>query len=225
MRAAEGKRGSPLLASIHVGFGTDQGCRVLGARRWARASRFAAGRGVRGPSAVLAQYRCVIAADDDLIADEATIDRLIDSHAQDPDRAYTLHGRCPTAANEYAFHVEHVSEPTEAVMHLTRLPCLGRQHVPYYFIALEELGLRIDPATPAADASALTPCPQKCSAGGDSMAKSRAGINEGARVTSPRREIGQNRPKTGPYDSSPVPLKAGKPRTRAEFRRLLRRLP
>jgi hypothetical protein len=105
------------------------------------------GLNTRWAAALLAQYRCVIVTDDDLIADEATIDRLIDSHAQDPDRAYTLHGRCPTAANEYAFHVEHVSEPTEAVMHLTRLTCLGRQHVPYYFIALEELGLRIDPAT------------------------------------------------------------------------------
>jgi hypothetical protein len=86
-------------------------------------------------------------ADDDLIADEATIDRLIDSYARDPDRAYTLHGRSPTAANEYALHLEHVSEPTEAVMHLARLTCLGRQHVPHYFVALEELGLRIDPAT------------------------------------------------------------------------------
>ena len=105
------------------------------------------GLNTRWAAALLARYGCIIVADDDLIADEATIDRLIESYARDSDRAYTLHGRSPTAANEYALQLDHVSEPTEAVMHLTRLTCLGRHHVPYYFVALEELGLRIDPAT------------------------------------------------------------------------------
>ena len=31
-------------------------------------------------------------------------------------------------------------------MHLTRLVCLDRRYVPHYFLALEELGLGIDPA-------------------------------------------------------------------------------
>jgi hypothetical protein len=105
------------------------------------------GLNTRWAAALLAEYRCVIVADDDLIADEDTIEALIESYRHDPDRAYTLHGRNPTPANEYALHVEYVREPTEAMMHLTRLTCLARQHVPHYFVALEELGLRIDPAT------------------------------------------------------------------------------
>lgn len=105
------------------------------------------GLNTRWAAALLAQYGCVIVSDDDLIADEATIERLIDSYRREPDRAYTLHGRNPTPTNEYALQLDHVREPTEAVMHLTRLTCLARQHVPHYFVALEELGLRIDPTT------------------------------------------------------------------------------
>lgn len=105
------------------------------------------GLNTRWAAALLAAYPCVIVADDDLIADEDTIERLIDSYRRDPDRAYTLHGRNPKPNNEYALHLEHVREPTEAVMHLTRLTCLARQHVPHYFVALEELGLRIDTTT------------------------------------------------------------------------------
>jgi hypothetical protein len=105
------------------------------------------GLNTRWTAALLAENDCVIVADDDLIADEATIDWLIESYRQDPSRAYTLHGRNPTPANEYALHVEHVRAPTEAMMHLTRLTCLARHHVPHYFVALEELGFRIDPAT------------------------------------------------------------------------------
>ena len=105
------------------------------------------GLNTRWAAALLAGRGCVIVADDDLISDEATIEGLIESYRHDPDRAYTLQGRNPTPANEYALHVEDVREPTEAMMHLTRLTCLGRQHVPHYFVALEELGLRIDPAT------------------------------------------------------------------------------
>jgi hypothetical protein len=105
------------------------------------------GLNTRWSAALLAEHRCVIVADDDLIADETTIETLIESCRRDPDRVYTLHGRNPTPANEYALHVEHVREPTEAIMHLTRLICLARQHVPHYFVALDELGLRIDPAT------------------------------------------------------------------------------
>jgi Glycosyl transferase family 64 domain len=105
------------------------------------------GLNARWAAALLAEYGCVIVSDDDLIADEATIDRLIESYRREPDRAYTLHGRNPTPTNEYALHVDHVREPSEAVMHLTRLTCLARQHVPHYFVGLEELGFRIDPAT------------------------------------------------------------------------------
>jgi hypothetical protein len=105
------------------------------------------GLNTRWAAALLAGCGCVIVADDDLITDEAMIEGLIESYRHDPDRAYTLHGRNPTPANEYALHVEYVREPTEAMMHLTRLTCLARQHVPHYFVALEELGLRIDPAT------------------------------------------------------------------------------
>src|SRR4030095_4940052 len=90
---------------------------------------------------------CIIVADDDLIADEETIDQLIEWCRRGPDRVYTLQGRTPTPDNEYAVHVDHVREPTDAVMHLTRLACLDRRHVPHYFLALEELGLRIDPAS------------------------------------------------------------------------------
>ncbi|MDE2447592.1 MAG: hypothetical protein KGO22_01380, partial [Gammaproteobacteria bacterium] len=105
------------------------------------------GLNTRWAAALLAENDCVIVADDDLIADEAAIEGLIENNRHDPDRAYTLHGRNPTPANDYALHVEHVREPTEAMMHLTRLTCLARQHVAHYFVALEELGLRIDPAT------------------------------------------------------------------------------
>jgi Glycosyl transferase family 64 domain len=105
------------------------------------------GLSTRWAAALLASHACVIVADDDLIADEDTIDRLIEWCRRDPDRVYTLHGRNPTPDNEYAVHVDHVRQPTEAVMHLTRLACLDRRHVPHYFLALEELGLRIDPAT------------------------------------------------------------------------------
>lgn len=105
------------------------------------------GLNTRWAAALLATYPCVIVADDDLVADEGTIDRLIDNYRRDPDRAYTLHGRNPTPSNEYAVHLENVHEPTEVMMHLTRLTCLARQHVPHYFVALEEMGLRIDPTT------------------------------------------------------------------------------
>lgn len=105
------------------------------------------GLNTRWAAALLAENDCVIVADDDLIADESTIEGLIENYRHDPDRAYTLHGRNPTPANDYALHVEHVREPTEAMMHLTRLTCIARQHVAHYFVALEELGLRIDPAT------------------------------------------------------------------------------
>jgi Glycosyl transferase family 64 domain len=105
------------------------------------------GLSTRWAAALLASHACVVVADDDLIADEDTIDRLIEWCRQDPDRVYTLHGRNPTPDNEYAEQVDRVREPTEAVMHLTRLACLDRRHVPHYFLALEELGLRIDPAS------------------------------------------------------------------------------
>lgn len=105
------------------------------------------GLSTRWAAALIASYPCVVVADDDLLADEGTIDRLIEWHRKDPDRAYTLHGRNPTPDNEYAAHVDHVRRPTEATMHLTRLTCLDRRHVPRYFLALEELGLRIDSAS------------------------------------------------------------------------------
>jgi len=105
------------------------------------------GLSTRWTAALLASHGCIIVADDDLIIDEETIDRLIDWCRRDPDRAYTLHGRNPTPDNEYAVRVDHVREPTEAVMHLTRATCLDRRHVPRYFLALEELGLLIDPAS------------------------------------------------------------------------------
>jgi Glycosyl transferase family 64 domain len=105
------------------------------------------GLSTRWAAALLASHGCIIVADDDLIADENTIDRLIDWWRLDSDRVYTLHGRNPTSDNDYGTHVDHVREPTEAVMHLTRLACLDRRHVPHYFLALEELGLRIDPAS------------------------------------------------------------------------------
>jgi hypothetical protein len=104
------------------------------------------GLSTRWAAALLASHDCVIVADDDLIVDEATIDQLIEWCRRDPDRAYSLHGRNPTPDNEYAVHVDKVSEPTEAVMHLTRATCLDRRHVPHYFLALEELGISIDPA-------------------------------------------------------------------------------
>ena len=104
------------------------------------------GLSTRWAAALLASHGCIIVADDDLIAEEDTIDRLIEWWQRDPDRVYTLHGRNPTAGNDYGVHVDHVRQPTEAVMHLTRLACLDRRHVPHYFLALEELDLRIDPA-------------------------------------------------------------------------------
>ncbi len=113
--------------------------------RWVNSSEL--GLNTRWAAALLASHGCIIVADDDLIADEETIDQLIEWCRRDPDRVYTLHGRNPTPDNEYAVHVDHVREPTEAVMHLTRLACLDRRHVPHYFLALEELGLRIDPAS------------------------------------------------------------------------------
>src|ERR1700740_3634278 len=54
------------------------------------------GLNTRWSAALLAEYPCVIVADDDLLADEATIESLIESYRRDPDRAYTLHGRNPT---------------------------------------------------------------------------------------------------------------------------------
>src|SRR4030095_7522740 len=105
------------------------------------------GLNTRWARALLASHGCIIVADDDLIADEETIDQLIEWCRRDPDRVYTLHGRNPTPDNEYAVHVDHVREPTEAVMHLTRATCLDRRHVPRYFLALEELRLPLDPAS------------------------------------------------------------------------------
>ena len=105
------------------------------------------GLSTRWAAALLASHGCIIVADDDLIAEEDTIDRLIEWWQQDPDRVYTLHGRNPTPDNDYGTHVDHVLQPTEAVMHHTRLACLDRRHVPHYFLALEELGLQIDPAS------------------------------------------------------------------------------
>jgi hypothetical protein len=105
------------------------------------------GLSTRWAAALLASHSCIIVADDDLIVDEDTVDQLIDWCSRDPDRAYTLHGRNPTADNEYAVRVDHVREPTEAVMHLTRATCLHRRYVSVYFRALEEIGLSVAPAS------------------------------------------------------------------------------
>jgi len=114
------------------------------------------GLSTRWAAALLASHGCLIVVDDDLIADEDTIDRLIEWHHRDPERAYTLHGRNPTLDNEYAVHVDHVRQPTETLMHLTRLVCLDRRYVPHYFLALEELGLRSDPARGGGEDSVMS---------------------------------------------------------------------
>jgi len=93
-----------------------------------------------------ARHDCVIVHDDDLICDQATIDALIAQHHADPIPTYTLHGRNPTAANEYAEKVDHVAEPCECDIHLTRVTCVNRRWVPRYFEAIAAMGLEIDPA-------------------------------------------------------------------------------
>jgi hypothetical protein len=52
-----------------------------------------------------------------------------------------------------------------------------------------------------------------------------SGIGEGARVTSPRREIRRMGPKTGRPIALRCPHNCGKPRTRANFGEILQRMP
>ena len=104
------------------------------------------GLNTRWAACLLAKHACVLVHDDDLVCDLATIGRLVEYHRRAPDRAYTLHGRNPTRSNEYADKVDHVREPTECDMHLTRVTCVSRRWVPRYFDALAEMGLEIDPA-------------------------------------------------------------------------------
>ena len=103
------------------------------------------GLNTRWLGSLLARHSCVIVHDDDLICDEATIDRLIAYHRADPDRTYTLHGRNPTRSNQYADKVDHVAEPTECDVHLTRVTCVNRRWVPRYFDALAAMGIDITP--------------------------------------------------------------------------------
>jgi hypothetical protein len=104
------------------------------------------GLNTRWAALLLARHACVMVADDDLLCDEETINRFIDAHERDADRTYALHGRQPTAANEYALKVDHVNTPTEADIHLTRLACTDRRFGPKYFELLPDIGIDIDPA-------------------------------------------------------------------------------
>ena len=103
------------------------------------------GLNTRWLGCLLARQLCVIVHDDDLICNRATIDGLIAHHRADPDRTYTLHGRNPTSANQYADKVDHVEAPTECDVHLTRVTCVNRRWVPRYFEALAAMGLEINP--------------------------------------------------------------------------------
>jgi len=105
------------------------------------------GLNARWAALLFARHSCVIVADDDLVCDEETINRFIDAHHSDPDRTYALHGRQPTATNEYALKVDRVMAPTEADIHLTRLACTNRRFAPKYFELLPQIGIDIEPAT------------------------------------------------------------------------------
>jgi hypothetical protein len=105
------------------------------------------GLNTRWAALLLARHACVIVADDDLLCGEETINHFIDAHENDPNRTYALHGRQPTAGNEYALEVDRVSTPTEVDIHLTRLACTDRRFGPKYFELLPAIGIEIDPAT------------------------------------------------------------------------------
>lgn len=104
------------------------------------------GLNTRWLGCLLARHACVIVHDDDLVCDEATIAGLVAFHYREPDRNYTLHGRNPTPSNEYAVKVDHVTQPTECDVHLTRVTCVNRRWVSRYFDAVSVMGLDIDPA-------------------------------------------------------------------------------
>ena len=104
------------------------------------------GLNTRWLGCLLARHACVIVHDDDLLCDEATVGRLIAAHYADPQRTYSLHGRNPTATNRYGTKIDHVAEPTECDVHLTRATCINRRLVSRYFDALADLGIDIDPA-------------------------------------------------------------------------------
>jgi hypothetical protein len=104
------------------------------------------GLNTRWLGCLAARHACVIVHDDDLVCDEATIDSLVEHHYRDSARTYTLHGRNPTASNEYAEKVDHVAVPTECDVHLTRVTCVNRRWVSHYFDALAAMQLEIDPA-------------------------------------------------------------------------------
>lgn len=104
------------------------------------------GLNTRWAACLIARHTCVIVHDDDLICDEPTLEGLVRHHVRDPDRTFTLHGRNPTASNQYAEKVDHVDTPTECDVHLTRVTCVNRRWVSRYFDAIAEMGLAIDPA-------------------------------------------------------------------------------
>src|SRR5262249_34558349 len=89
------------------------------------------GLSTRWAAALLASHACVIGEDEDVIASEGRTAGLIVWSGRDRDGVSPLPGRTPTPDNESAVHVDHVHQPTEAVMPLTRLTCLHRRHVPH----------------------------------------------------------------------------------------------
>lgn len=74
----------------------------------------------------LAKNCCLLFQDDDLVVSEEAMLRLAGMIEDDPDRAYSLHGRNPSAGNEY--RVKNSYGEVDIV--LTRATCLHKRMIP-----------------------------------------------------------------------------------------------
>ncbi len=103
------------------------------------------GLSARVAAALLASSDAVILHDDDLLCDEATLAALLAHHVADPERTYALHGKDPGPDGRYGRPVRANGAPRECEVHLTRVACVPRRHLPAYFRALDEIGASLDP--------------------------------------------------------------------------------
>lgn len=94
------------------------------------------GLNTRFAGCLLAENRCVVVHDDDLIVSEQNIQNLIDHFKLDYTRIYTYEGR-NLVDDKYSYdqnaRIENPSKNTEAEISLTRIACFDRMYAVEYF--------------------------------------------------------------------------------------------
>jgi hypothetical protein len=91
------------------------------------------GLNTRFAAAVLSANDCILTIDDDILPHSETVDALYSAWKQSPEIIHTLHGRKPTATNEYAEDARGGKPFTEAPISLTRCTMYHRKYAATYF--------------------------------------------------------------------------------------------